>query len=489
MLKDLKNTIRQSAVYGLTRVAAKSVSFILIPLYTAKFTADGIANINLLEALWQYLFIICMFAFETAIIFFCASEKNISRRKTILFNFLILTVFNSAVLLMIGGMYSDSISLMVLKDIQYSDIIYYCFLISIFESLLVLPMTISRLNEKPSLYIIISISNLGINLLLQLYFIVIKNYDFGYVFLAKTIAPAVIFIIFIPYVIKNIFAKINFEDVKSILKFSFPLMLAALLSIMLNTFDRFILTYFVSKEEIAIYTTGYSIGSMTNAFILAPFTLAFNMIFWKKIEEVNFRRFMTKSSTYLFFSMIIISLIITYFLPYAIRIFVRNEALWSAENVIPFILFANCFVALFIFPSHDFYYRKTTSKILIIIAICLIFNFIANVIFINYFGIYASAVITVLSFILMISLGYLITKKYSFTKFESRKIILLSVMFVIFASYVYAVSISNVYLDVIIKLLLIFLFLIILHKVNFFEPIETERIRGFFNKYLFSKLR
>ena len=116
---------------------------------------------------------------------------------------------------------------MVLKDIQYSDIIYYCFLISIFESLLVLPMTISRLNEKPSLYIIISISNLGINLLLQLYFIVIKNYDFGYVFLAKTIAPAVIFIIFIPYVIKNIFAKINFEDVKSILKFSFPLMLAA----------------------------------------------------------------------------------------------------------------------------------------------------------------------------------------------------------------------------------------------------------------------
>jgi O-antigen/teichoic acid export membrane protein len=350
-------------------------------------------------------------------------------------------------------------------------------------------MTISRLNEKPSLYILISISNLGINLLLQLYFIVIKNYDFGYVFLAKTIAPAVIFIIFIPYVIKNIFAKINFEDVKSILKFSFPLMLAALLSIMLNTFDRFILTYFVSKEEIAIYTTGYSIGSMTNAFILAPFTLAFNMIFWKKIEEVNFRRFMTKSSTYLFFSMIIISLIITYFLPYAIRIFVRNEALWSAENVIPFILFANCFVALFIFPSHDFYYRKTTSKILIIIAICLIFNFIANVIFINYFGIYASAVITVLSFILMISLGYLITKKYSFTKFESRKIILLSVMFVIFASYVYAVSISNVYLDVIIKLLLIFLFLIILHKVNFFEPIETERIRGFFNKYLFSKLR
>ena len=489
MLKDLKNTIRQSAVYGLSRVAAKSVSFILIPLYTSKFTADGIAGINLLEALWQYLFIICMFSFETAIIFFCASEKNISRRKIILFNFFILTIFNSAVLLVLGSMYSDSLSMAVLKDIQYSGIIYYCFLISVFESLLVLPMTISRLNEKPSLYIIISIANLAINLIFQLYFIVIKNYDFGYVFLAKTIAPALVFVIFIPYVIRNIFARISIEDIKSILRFSFPLMLAALLSIMLNTFDRFILTYFVSKEDIAIYTTGYSIGSMTNAFILAPFTLAFNMIFWKKIEEENFRRFMTKSSTYLFFAMIMISLIITYFMSYAIRIFVRNEALWTAENVIPFILFANCFVSLFIFPSHDFYYRKTTSVILMIIAVCLIFNFTANVIFIDYFGIYASAVITVLSFMLMISLGFLITKKYSFTKFESRKIFLLSVMFVIFASYVYIVSIGSIYLDIIIKLLLIFLFLVILHKVNFFEPIETERIRGFFNKYLFSKIK
>ncbi|MEZ4821726.1 MAG: polysaccharide biosynthesis C-terminal domain-containing protein [Ignavibacteria bacterium] len=123
---------------------------------------------------------------------------------------------------------------------------------------------------------------------------------------------------------------------------------------------------------------------------------------------------------------------------------------------------------MFIFPSHDFYYRKTTSKILFIIAVCLLFNFIANIIFINYFGIYASAVITVLSFILMILLGYLITKNYSFTKFESRKIILLSVMFLIFSSYVYLISISNVYLDIIIKLLLIFLFFVILHRFKFF---------------------
>ena len=50
-------------------------------------------------------------------------------------------------------------------------------------------------------------------------------------------------------------------------------MIAMLMSLMLNTVDRFILTDFVSKQDVAVYTISYSIGSVTNAFILSPFTL------------------------------------------------------------------------------------------------------------------------------------------------------------------------------------------------------------------------
>ncbi|MBK9331568.1 MAG: oligosaccharide flippase family protein [Ignavibacteria bacterium] len=488
MLKDIKNTISQSAVYGLSRVATKLISFILIPLYTAKFSSDAIANLNLLESFWQYLFTICMFAFETAIINFCASEKNLKKRNSILFNFFFLTLINSAVFYAISLSFSGSISEMILNESQ-SSVISYCFLISIFESLLIMPMTIARLNNKPILYTIITVSNLLINLGLQLYFILGLNEGFESVFFSKWVAPAIVFIMFIPYLIKNLSIDIDYSEIKKILSFSFPLMLAMLLSIMLNSVDRFLLNDFVSKQQVAVYTTGYSIGSFTNAFIVAPFTLAINVIFWNKINDANFRRFMTKSSTYLFFGMILTSLVITYFIDYAVKIFVRNPELWSCVEVIPVILFSNCFVALFVFSSLDFYYKKNTKSILLIMAVCLSFNLIMNFIFIKYFGIYASAVITLFSYILMTILGGALTKSFSFTKFETGKLALLSVMFTVFAAYSYFISIQNIYLDISIKLVLILLFLTLLYIFKFPEPIEIESIKGFFNKYFIRKFK
>ncbi len=489
MLKDLKNTVKQSAVYGLSRVAAKLAAFILIPLYTAKFVPGAIANINLLESFWQYLFTICMFGFETAIINFCASQNSDSRRRTLLFNFFILLLINSCIIILAGFFYSGAISRALLNEPNLGNAIFYCFLISAFESLLIMPLTIARLNDKPILYTVITISSLLINLALQLYFILGLHSDIIFIFLAKFIAPAAVFLGCIPYVLRYLSFKIDFTEIKHILKFSFPLMLASLLSLLLNTVDRFILTDYVTKQDVAIYTTGYSFGSVTNAFILSPFTLAINVIFWKKINEDNFRRFMTKSSTYLFTAMIFVSFLISLFIPFIMKILVRNELLWPAGNIVPFILFSNCFVALFLFSSLDFYYKKKTQGILYIIAVCLVFNFITNIIFIKFAGIYASAVITVFSYILMVLLGGHFTRTFSFTKFELYQIILLSISFIIFVGVSFIVSFNTLYLEAAFKLLLIFLFILILYIFKFFEPVEIERIRGFFNKYLFKKLR
>ena len=120
-----------------------------------------------------------------------------------------------------------------------------------------------------------------------------------------------------------------------------------------------------------------------------------------------------------------------------------------------------------------------------IVSVCLLFNVIANILLIKYFGIYAAAGVTVLSSLLMIIIAYKIVKGFTFTKFELAKIILLSFIFLINAYLSFQFQQENIYLDVIIKLLLIFLSILILYVFRFFEPVEKESIKGFFNKYLF----
>lgn len=484
MIKDIKNTIRQSAIYGLSRIGIRAASFILIPIYTSVFNADAIANINLLESFWQYIFTFILFGAEAAIINFCAKESDISKRKKLLFNFFSILVFNSILFIGIARILSIDLSTLVLNESGYGNVIFYCFLISVFEALLIIPLTIARLNEKPTLYTLIVLCNIILNISLQIYFIFILKYSFEYVFLAKFIAPAFTLLICIPYLMKHL--KINFDisSLKEIVSYSLPLMIAMVLSLLLNSVDRFILVDFVTKQQVAVYTIAYSIGSVTNAFILSPYTLAMNVIFWKKLGDSNFQRFMTKSSTYLFFSMISSALVISFFIQYMIKIFVRNPELWYASNIIPIILFANCFVALFLFPTLDFYYKKKTNTILLIIVLSLIVSVVLNIIFIKYFGIYAASFITVLSYLFMFFIGLFFSRNIRLTKYEPKKLILLSVLYVIFVYSSFWMSIQNLYLDIIIKLFLILLYLFFLYLFGFFEKIEIIKVKEISNKYL-----
>ncbi|MDQ3022566.1 MAG: oligosaccharide flippase family protein [Bacteroidota bacterium] len=488
MLKDIKYTIKNSAIYGLSRISTKLVSLILIPLYTTKFSSDAIANINLLESFWQYVFTLCMFALETAIVNFCAAEDSFSKRKKLLFNFFSILLINSILVFALGYLFSGQLSEFILKSSNFKVVIIYCLAISVFESLLIMPLTIARLNNKPILYSIIIVSNLLLNLFLQILFILYFKYNFDSIFIAKFIAPFILFVLFLPYTLKNLELNINFYDIKEIIKFSFPLMIASLVSILLNTFDRFILTDFVSDLNVAIYTIGYSLGSVANAFIAAPFTLAINVIFWNKIKDENIERFLTKSATYLYFVMILTSLIISFFLPYFIKIIVRNESLLASVDIVPYILFSNCISSLFVFFSLSFYYKRKTNRILLITSVCLIFNIVFNFIFIRYFGIYASAVLTIISYMLMVYLGYNLSKKLYRVKFEIYKLTLLSVLFVLIYFLAILLNLDVLY-DIMLKILLIFLFVFILHILKFFEPIEIERIFGFFNKYIFQKIK
>jgi O-antigen/teichoic acid export membrane protein len=240
LLEDLKHTLKHSAVYGLSRVASKALSFVFIPLYTFIYTSESFANINLLETFWQYLFTICLFGFETTIITHCSTENEDGKKK-MLYNFLTVLLFNCGLILLVGIIFKQNFSQLILKDNIHSNVIFYCFLICVFESLITIPLSIARLKGKPGLYSFIALSSLFINFFLQIYFVYFQKKEFDFVFIAKFLGPMIVFTLCIPLIISSIKVNYNKQKIKEILNFSFFWTLYAILSMLLNTVDRFIL--------------------------------------------------------------------------------------------------------------------------------------------------------------------------------------------------------------------------------------------------------
>ncbi|MBS1513408.1 MAG: oligosaccharide flippase family protein [Bacteroidetes bacterium] len=483
MLDDLKNTIKHSAVYGVSRVASKALSFVFIPMYTAIYAPDTVGKFYQVEPFWQYLLTICLFGFETTIITHCTTQSEDNRKK-LLFNFLTILLFNCFVFLLAGILFNQNFTSFILHQDKGSNVIFYAFLVCIFESLITLPLCIARLKNKPGLYSAIALTSLFLNFFLQVYFVYFQKKDFDFIFIAKFAAPMIVFLFCIPLIINNV--KINFDktNLRQIINFSFFWMLYSIITMLLNTADRYILAYYVPMEQIGIYGIGYSVGSLTNSLVLVPFSLAFSGLFYKKVNEENAERYFTKMSTYLFFAMTFVSLVGALIMPEAVKLFVRNPALWNAINIIRIILYANCALSLFTVISFSFLYKKESKIVTWYSLIALIFNVAGNIIFDRYYGIYAAGILSVLSNILLIVLLYMKSKHYYFIKLEAYKLVLLSVLYIGLVYLSVLVKQDNLLLNTGINVILVVIFFLLLYVGRFFENIEIYSIKGAINKYL-----
>ncbi len=490
MLKDIKNTIRQSAVYGFSRVAAKLVSFILLPLYSVYFSVEEYGVISRIETLWQIMFAVFLFGLESGIVRWYSKIEKPDDRKKYLFTvsvFLLLLNFLFTVIVFFSsGIFSD----LIFQTGKYYDLIFYASLIATMEALVFVEFLLLRINEKAFQYTFYSILIAVLNLLLQLYFILYSQTKLEGVFIAKILSPAVVILIILPYYIKYLKPGFDFFNLRELIKYSFPIMLAAVAGTLLNQSNRFVLGYLGSPDDVGLYSLASNICGLLNFFVIAPFALAFSVISWKKHETENASRFFTKNITYLFYAITFLALGLSLSIPSLIKIFTLNKDYWAAKEIVPWIAIAMPFYGISIIGFFSFYVTKKTYYILYFTIICLLLNIVLNIILIPYFKMYGAAVSNFVSFFLQCYLNYRYSGKNYFFDYEWMKIFLMVAVFagLVFPFYFFQLN-DFTFLNVTLKILAFAGFPVILYIFRFYEPIEIERVNGFINKYLKIKFK
>jgi len=84
VINDIKDTVRQSIVYGLGSVATKLLGIVLFPLYSLRFSVEQYSVIIRAEILWQLLFTIVHFGISIAIFRWLTMLKTEAERNSLL---------------------------------------------------------------------------------------------------------------------------------------------------------------------------------------------------------------------------------------------------------------------------------------------------------------------------------------------------------------------------------------------------------------------
>ena len=405
---------KNTAIFAISNVATKLITFFLVPLYTFYLTTQQYGVIDLLFTISSVLVPILTLNISEAIYRF-SMDKDADNDK----------IMSISTILIIFCSLLGLVSIPILRIINgYSEyaVYFYFYIVTLAVSQIFLVNLKGQ--EKLKSFAIGNIINTLVIAILNVVFLVyLKKGILGY-FNAYIISNIItlIYAFFVGKVWKNL-KKFSFD--KSLFikmsKYSIVLIPTSFMWWIMNSSDRIMVTKFIGESANGLYAVSYKIPTILTT-VAGIFNQAwfFSAVNEKDSEDkTEYTNKVFKSMYYMMF--IIATAIITILKPF-FKLYVSVDY-FSAWEFVPFLIFGSVFMTLATFISTSYNVYKDSKGFLYSGIFGAIVNIILNFILIPKFNVQGAAFATCVSYIIVFIYRIIDTKKYVHIKFQKGYIL------------------------------------------------------------------
>ena len=414
-----KKLASQTAIYGVSSIVGRVVNYLLVPVYTGHFAAAQYGIVTGLYAYVSFLNVVFTYGLETT--FFRFANRPGEDRRALYSRTLSLLLLSSAGLTALLMLLARPLLGLLHLPPGHDEYAIWIALILGLDAVAALPFARLRLENKARRFAAIRLTNILLNVGLNLFFIVLcpavlhsapgsalvalrplvaatynPGLGVGYVFLSNLAASALTLLLLARELLDFRFRWPDLAFLRPLLAYALPLMLMGLAGMVNETLDRVMLPAWLPKGfypglsqlgAVGVYGACYKL-SIFMSLIIQAFRYAAEPFFFAQSTEKNspatfalVLKWFTLCCAFIFVG---ISLNLNWIGP----LFLRRPEYLAGLPVVPILLLANLFLGVYYNLSVWF---KLTDK--------------------TYFGTYlgaAGAVLTiVLNFLLIPVLGYL----------------------------------------------------------------------------------
>lgn len=479
MFDKFKLSTQQILIYSLGNVATKVAGFVLLPLFATHIPIDDYSAVVLLEPVWQLMSAVLAMSLPTALLRWLAPERDPERQKSLVFTvmtalLLLLTAFN----LLAWPVNQFLASRGFYADINYKSYLNISFLLVSFDILNLLVLSLLRFRERPLQYVILNVIKLTANILLNVLFLVKFNLGVASVFLSQLAASVLLNVLSLPFLLRNLKPVFLSGPLREMLAYGFPLIFTTVSSIILSLGDRYVIEHYMSSTDTAVYGIGYKFGGILNMFIIQSFQLGFLPFAYKMLNDPGAPRFFARMFTYFMLALVFPGLLLAMFSREIVVAFTLNQPGYSAAyTVIPLVTLGFIFKGSQYYFSLGLHYVRKTRHNAWIVMLCAAFSLGMNFLLVPRMGIYGSALVLLLSNLLMSLLFYYFAQRMYPIRFEWKRVGLLAGLGIGFYGVASLFSMMDFYLGLITKILLALLFPLGLYRFGFFDQDEKKRLR------------
>ena len=431
-----KSLFKQTAIYGLATVLPRMFSFLLVPIYTDLLPKAAYGKVSIIFSWMIFFNVILAYGMETAFFRFYNKEAD---KKSVLETTTVSIFWSTIAFLFLSLLFRNTLAVGSGIDVQY---ITYTIWILVLDALVIVPFSNLRANQRPMYYAAIKIGNVVVNLLLNLFFLLIlpkvaasnptgflstfyfDNFQIGYIFISNIIASLLTFLALSP----NYFQikwQFNFELWKRMMRYGLPILVAGIAFAINEQFDKILLGKLlpadIADSEVGVYSACYKLGLFMVLFRTA-YTLGIEPFFFSHADKENASQTYATVTKYfvIFGSFILLAVIV--FADNLKVIMIRDESYWEAMKVVPLIILANFFLGIYTNLSVWYKLIDKTHIGAYISIVGAIITLVLNYLLIPKYSYYGSAIATIAAYGSMMLISYVMGNKYYPIPYDMRKI-------------------------------------------------------------------
>ncbi len=442
MIKKIKELGKDTAVYGISTIVGRFLGFLLVPFYTHFISTAAMGVYGNIYAYVAFLNIIYIYGMDAAFMKYSSLAGPEDKKKVFSTAYIFVTLSTlalTAVLLLLRLPFGH---LMAVPS-QYTKLIYYVILILLFDTLALVPFANLRLERKAGKFAALKLTNILINLGLNLLFFIKFHWGIEAIFAANLTASAITLLLLIPEIFKHLKFKIYGEQLKKMLRFGLPYLPASLASIMVQVIDRPIVLAMTDADTLGLYQTGYKLGIFM-MLVVSMFQYAWQPFFLNNARETNAREIFAKVMTLFVLAASLLWVVVS--------LFIDNAAAWEFVPgrslidksflpglvVVPIILFAYLFNGIYVNLQAGLYIAEKTKYFPVVTLAGALVNVAANLLLIPRLGIVGAALATLASYLVMAAGIFIFAQRFYKIDYEYGKLLkILGTIFICGSIYYY----------------------------------------------------
>ncbi|MDW8271842.1 MAG: lipopolysaccharide biosynthesis protein [Bacteroidota bacterium] len=340
MHNPFRQLARDSAIYGLSTVIQRLLTFLLTPLYTNILAPSELGDVAQLYSLMALVTVLATLGFEPAFMRYWAERDD--RTRVFTHAFAATTVVAAAIVVLGAGGAGIISRGIALSSPRAELLVCMACAIVAFDAVAAIPFALLRMERRALLFALVRVTVVAVNVALNVVFVAYWRWGVEGVLMAGVAASLLSVVLLLPTCVRYFEWRYDGHLLGALLQFGLPTVPAAFAAMVVQVADRPILGWIAGPDAVGIYNANYRLA-IPMMLAVSVYETAWRPLYLQHASQHHGHTLLARALRYYLAAAVVLYAVVAAFIGDVVAIPIGKGHLigaqyWSGLGIVPVVM-------------------------------------------------------------------------------------------------------------------------------------------------------